>query len=124
MSETTRTYHPHRPLFNRPQNPARPAPAELARDMEATQLHAQGSHVCGDCGLSRLPDPLRCFQGSMAFRGTESPRQRTRAQQRQAKALAMHLEGKTYEQIARALGYASRGNAWRAVHRSTHPQLL
>lgn len=32
-------------------------------------------------------------------------------------ALALRKTGATYEQIAHALGYASRDSAWRAIHR-------
>lgn len=37
------------------------------------------------------------------------------AAQRQAQALALRAQGRTFEQIAQALGYANRGGAYKAV---------
>ncbi len=62
MSETPHNYHPHRPLFNRPQNPALPTPAELARDLEAAELHAAG------CTYQQIADRLGWKTRSGAYR--------------------------------------------------------
>lgn len=40
------------------------------------------------------------------------------AVQRDAQAALLKAEGKTYQQIADALGYSDRGNAWRGVQRA------
>lgn len=40
------------------------------------------------------------------------------AVQRDAEAMRLKAEGKTYEQIAAALGYYDRGHAWRGIQRA------
>lgn len=47
-----------------------------------------------------------------------------RALEHDVEALRLRIEGKTFEEIASALGYHSRGSAWKAVHRAKTARLL
>lgn len=52
----------------------------------------------------------RPHKGGMARRDVVAPRERA------LKALALYKLGMNYEQIAREVGYSTRGNAWRAIN--------
>jgi hypothetical protein len=47
-----------------------------------------------------------------------------RALEHDVEALRLRVAGHTFEEIAVALGYHSRGSAWKAVHRAKTARLL
>ena len=49
--------------------------------------------------------------------GEHTAQELAEQRKREHDAVQLALAGATYQQIAEQLGYASKGNAWRAVHR-------
>lgn len=53
--------------------------------------------------------------GRKRAKGKHSPKKITEAARRE-RAVALRIEGHTFEEIAKAVGYADRASAWSAVH--------
>lgn len=51
----------------------------------------------------------------MVRAGEQSPRRLAEAEVKRGQALELFLAGKTYQQIAKTVGYADRSGAWQAV---------
>lgn len=109
------SYHPRRPFFTTPGNPARTTPAERHRHLEALRLFASG------LTWQAIADELRYAHRASAYNAVwktwarNPPRRVSEQHQRQNDALRLREDGWTWQDIADELGYATRSGAYRAA---------
>lgn len=109
------SYHPRRPLFTTPGNPARATIAEQHRHLRALELFAAG-HT-----YQAIADELGYKHRASAYNAVWKTLARTPARpvpehhKRQDTAASLRAEGWSWQGIAEELGYATRSGAYRAA---------
>ena len=112
------SYHPRRPLFNRPGNPARATPAELHRQRRAVDLFAAGltyQQIADELGYAHRASAYNAVWKAMA---RNPARLRPAHSRRQDTAAWLRMDGWTWQEVADELGYATRSGAYRAAQRA------
>ncbi|WKG08182.1 hypothetical protein QX204_24385 [Nocardia sp. PE-7] len=109
------SYHPRRPFFTTPGNPARAAPAERHRHLEALRLFASGmtwQAIADELGYAHRAS---AYNAVWTLMSRNPPRRVSEQRQRQNDALWLREDGWTWQAIADELGYATRSGAFRAA---------